>query len=365
MTNINKIKKYVIMIALIYIILSLVMLPKECISAAQKAIRLCLDVVIPSLFPFFAASSLFISLGFANYLSRFFSGVMRPVFNVSGSGALSMILGIISGYPIGAATSVKLYQSGYISKSEAERLLGFTNNSGPLFVLGALGIGMLSSPLNGFILYISHILAAFLTGILFRFYGKNSHSDSASSLPPAADNNFKTLGEAIGEAINFSVDNMLKVCGFVVIFSVICSFIPSGKFHPYIYSLIEITGGLNNISALNIDESFKLSLISFFLSFSGLSVMCQVSSFVISAGLSMKPYILGKFLQGIFSFYITRILLNHFTPYRQVSTILSPIYKNVLPENLWHASLSIILFTLFLLIFILLIGFFLEKAQKK
>lgn len=359
----KKVKKTALMIILIYIIINLVLLPKECIASAQQAILLCLNVVIPSLFPFFVASSLFISLGFAAYLSRFFSGIMRPVFNVGGCGALSMVLGIISGYPIGAATSVKLYREGHISKTEAERLLAFTNNSGPLFVMGALGTGILSSPKSGVILYSSHILAAFLSGIIFRFY-KSKSSCSQKLLAPAPEKNLASLGAALSDAINFSVENMLKVCGFIVLFSVISSLIPSGKFYPFIYSLFEITGGLNALSHINTDETLKISLMSFFLSFSGLSVMSQVSSFVIPAGLSMKPYILGKLLQGTLSFYITKILLFYFTDYIEVSTIISPVYDDFLPENMWHASLLIIMFSAILLTMLLILGYFLENSKK-
>ncbi len=359
----QKIKKTALMSAIIYIILNLVILPEEGIKAAQNAVSLCINTVIPSLFPFFIASSLFVSLGFASLLSRFFSKLMRPVFNVSGSGSLAVILGIISGYPIGASTSVRLYECGHITKTEAERLLAFTNNSGPLFVLGAIGTGMLLSPRMGAILYASHIISALLCGFIFRFY-KGRKAEVLNTLMPSHEKGLSNIGSALGEAVNSAADNMLKVCGFVVFFSVVCSFIPSGRLYPYIYSLFEITGGLNILSHLDTDESLRLSLISFFLSFSGLSVMSQVSSFVIPKGLSMKPYLIGKLLQAVFSFYITKILYFRFAPYTEVSTILSPVYKNILPENLWYASLCIILFSLILLTVLLLIGFFFENKKK-
>lgn len=362
----NKLKKTSLMIILIYIIINLVVLPKNCILAAQEAIVLCLNTVIPSLFPFFVVSSLFISLGFASYLSRLITGFIKPVFNVSGAGALPIILGIISGYPIGASTSKELYQKGFISKTEAERLLAFTNNSGPLFILGALGCGMLNSPAKGLVIYLSHIIAALLTGIIFRFY-KYNVLEKSHLLPPSHNfhsNSVKGFGAALGESMNFAVDNILKVCGFVILFAVICSCLPNSKIYPYLYSLFEITGGLNIIARTEIDETFKLSIMSFFLSLSGLSVMCQVSSIIIPSGLSVKPYILGKIIQAILSFYITKILIIYFQPY-DTYEVFSPLYEKILPGSMWQASLSIVFFAALGFLILMIIGYTLEVKRKK
>lgn len=362
----NKVKKTTIMVILIYLILNLIVLPGKSIAAVQNAVALCINTVIPSLFPFFVVSSLFISLGFASYLSRFLSGFIKPVFNVNGAGALPIILGLISGYPIGASSCTELYKKGFISKIEAERLLAFTNNSGPLFILGAVGYSMLNSPEKGLIIYVSHILAAVLTGIIFRFY-KYKNNEHTHFLPPAPANfsaPAKTFGSALGESMNYAVENMLKVCGFVILFGFICSCIPKTNLFPYIYSLFEITGGLNALSLLELDETFKLSIMSFFLSLSGLSVLCQVSSIIIPSGLSVKPYILGKVIQAVLSFYITKILLIYFQPYKTYS-VFSPIYEKILPQSTWQASLSILFFAAIGFLILFLIGYALEAKRKK
>lgn len=357
----KKLKKAIISTAVVYIILNFILLPKQCIGAAQASLRLCIETVIPSLFPFFAASSLFITLGLAALMSRFFSKIMRPVFNVSGSGSIALLLGIISGYPVGASASAELYKNGHISKTEAERLLAFTNNSGPLFILGVLGEGILKSNSMGIILYISHILSALLCGIIFRFYGRG-RADSTKFLSPSAEKNISSVGASVAEAVSSATENMLKVCGFVIFFSVVCAFIPSGKLYPYIYSLFEITGGLNALSKLELDAGLKLSLISFFLSFSGFSVMCQVSSFIAPCKLSMKPYLCGKIMQAIFSFYITKILFLRLQPYTETVSIFNS--GRIYSENMWNASLGILFTASVIFAFILLIGFFLEKKNK-
>ncbi len=63
---------------------------------------------------------------------------MKPIFNVPGIGAYAFIMGIISGYPVGAKIVTEFRKNGECSKAEAERLLAFTNNSGPLFIIGTV-----------------------------------------------------------------------------------------------------------------------------------------------------------------------------------------------------------------------------------
>lgn len=56
-------------------------------------------------------------------------------------------MGIISGYPIGAKIVTEFRKNGDCSRAEAERLLAFTNNSGPLFIIGTVGVSMFGNTL--------------------------------------------------------------------------------------------------------------------------------------------------------------------------------------------------------------------------
>lgn len=103
---------------------------------------------------------------------------MKPIFNVPGCGAYAMLMGIISGYPIGAKIVTNFRENGMCSKEECERLLAFTNNSGPLFIIGTVGISMFYNSLIGVLLFITHLLACLTVGFIFRFW-KNEKRHSA------------------------------------------------------------------------------------------------------------------------------------------------------------------------------------------
>ncbi|MFY9569028.1 MAG: nucleoside recognition domain-containing protein, partial [Acetivibrionales bacterium] len=128
-------------------------------KSALNGLNLWAAVVVPSLFPFFVASEMLSRSGFARLTGKLLEPVMRPVFNVPGCSSLALALGITSGYPVGAKITSDLRKSNALTRTEAERLLAFTNNSGPLFITGAVGTGMLGSASAGMFLYICHILA--------------------------------------------------------------------------------------------------------------------------------------------------------------------------------------------------------------
>lgn len=218
------------------------------------------------------------------------------------------LLGIISGYPVGAKSAVDFYKSGLISKTECLRLLAFCNNSGPLFILGVIGVSLLGNEKMGHILYLSHFLSALLVGLLFRFYNYGESSYLQTS--PTA---FKVcrFSSIIGESVTEAVETVLKISGFVILFSVIAQALPSVPQRAYIHSFLEIVGGIRELSTLS--TPYKLPLISFFLGLSGLSVLFQVLSIISPAGLSPLTYIGGKILQAVLSFYITKILLSVFS----------------------------------------------------
>ena len=63
------------------------------------------------------------------------------------------------------------------------------------------------------------------------------------------------------------------------------------------------------MSSLQIN-SVNICILSFLIGFGGLSVLFQVYSIIVKENISIKPYLYGKLLQGILSFFITGVLLD-------------------------------------------------------
>lgn len=303
-------KKKLLYAALLGITLLLIINPQKSVEYAQNGLNLCGSIIVPSLFPFFICSGLLIYSGFCELPARLMQPVMKPLFNINGAGSAAFILGIISGYPLGALTACQLYEKSYISKTEAERLLAFCNNSGPLFILGAVGISLYHNPTVGVILYAAHIAAAIITGIIFKFYKKNDYCAPNSALTTNSQNGT----EIFSTVLSNSIQSILLVCGAVVFFSVISNaaldFLPYSKnIKPYIIGLFEFVTGVNSIAESSLPLLEKLVLSGGIVGFAGLSVHIQVMSIVSKYGLSLKPYILGKMLQGFLAMAFTLFIL--------------------------------------------------------
>jgi sporulation integral membrane protein YlbJ len=168
---------------------------------------------------------------------------MRPLFNVPGEGAFALVLGIISGYPIGAKTVANLKENGICSDVEAERLISFTNNSGPLFVIGTVGISIFLDVKIGFLLLLAHILAALTVGFIFRFWKRNYKLSTIKTNTVKSNeyNNkvsFYNLGEILYKSIFNSIISVVMIGGFIVLFSVIVSMLSNSKIIYIIATLL-------------------------------------------------------------------------------------------------------------------------------
>ena len=124
----------------------LVIFSKSNLSATKSGLLLWANQVVPSLFPFFIATELLSYTTVVTKIGKCLDPIMRPIFNVPGCGAYAFLMGIISGYPVGAKIVSNFRSQGLCSKEEAERLVAFTNNSGPLFILVLLVSPFLEIP---------------------------------------------------------------------------------------------------------------------------------------------------------------------------------------------------------------------------
>ena len=303
-------KKIIFYTCIISVIVLLIARAEDIIRYSKEAMNICYELIIPTLFPFFVCSSLLVYSGFGSVLASAAKNIMRPLFNVAPAGAAAFVLGIISGYPLGALTASQLYKCGALSKAEAERLLSFCSNSGPLFIIGSIGVSIYGKLSYGIALYAVHIISSVLVGICFRRYGKNKHN----SPPMKLDTSETPLSDVFSVSLRESVKSILTVCFSIIFFSALSRTILSiGALPPILDAaasgLCEFSTGVLKTSALDAGLYEKLILTSFIVGFSGISVHLQVMAVTSGSGLSLKPYIAGKILHGAFAAALTATLL--------------------------------------------------------
>ncbi len=320
-------KKYITAFSICIFILFLVIFSKSSMNAASNALETCLNVLLPSLFPFFVMSRLLILSGSANIIGKIFSPVVKALFGINQNGAIPFVLGILSGYPVGAQCVCELYDKKQISKSEAENLICFCNNSGPLFVISAVGIGLFFSREIGIMLYIIHIVSAIIVGMILK---RISTPDMKLQKNSAE---FSTQSKNIfTESVEKSVQTTLNIFGYVIFFAVVIDIlismgftltlsrflgflnIPEEIIEGILCSIAEITTGIKKLSgSKNFPLSYILVLCSAVIGWGGVSVHMQVKGIISKSNLSFRKYLFGKCLHSVISFIIAGFVFDRIT----------------------------------------------------
>jgi sporulation integral membrane protein YlbJ len=326
--------------------ISLISFPQESVDASIRGLNMWWEIVFPSLLPFFIVSEMLIGFGVVKFIGVLLEPLMRPLFKVPGVGGFVWAMGMASGYPAGAKLTARLRQEGQLTKTEAERLVSFTNCSNPLFIFGAVSVGFFNNAKLGVILALAHYLGNITVGLLMRFYGRNpkrlsqEEKKARSSLRAALSalhrtriNDNRPIGKLLGDAVMSSIQTLLMIGGFIILFSVInkllfhlgiTAILAKGievvlaLFHlpvelsiPFISGLFEITLGSQMTS--QVQEAtlmHQVVITSFILAFSGFSVQAQVASILAQTDINFKPFFFARIIHGFTASFYAFILWN-------------------------------------------------------
>lgn len=302
---IDNIKILLVLSSIIYFCTKILTSPKLSSSSIIQSIYFCINILIPSLFPFIFISSFSIKSGLANKLEIIFSPLTK-LFKLPKICGASIFLSYIGGYPCAAEGIKLLLESKKISIKQAERMLCFCVCAGPAFIINVLGVSLLNNSKIGYILLLSHILSSFLIGLICSLLSKDNYNPTSN----IKSNSQLKISEALIESTTGSVYSIINMCSFVVLFSCILSIIkelniPSNEIYSIISLTIEISSGCLNATNLNINPI----ILSFFLGFAGICVQLQILSIFKDIEISKAKFILFRFIHGLLSSILTYILL--------------------------------------------------------
>lgn len=282
---------------------------KTLFNGALSGIQLWMFTVVPTLFPFLILSDIMVRLNTTDYISALLSPITRPLLGISPSGNYAIITGLLCGYPVGAKTCADLVKENKISIHEGNYLLTFVNNASPAFIssyiVNALLFGTCSALKIAFLIYIPSIITAFILNPFFRKKLKNTKPINNSDILDSA----KLF--SLEDAIFSTVNTLLRIGSYIIIFSILCEFIkllPSHSVKMALSGLLEITTGTFLVSISTMSFQWKIRLIVFFTSLGGISTLFQTNSMIADSGLSIKWYIIGKIIASVLAFLLCFII---------------------------------------------------------
>ncbi|HJV44136.1 MAG TPA: sporulation integral membrane protein YlbJ [Bacillota bacterium] len=379
------------------LVVAMIRFPQMAFDSSLRGLKIWWDVLFPALMPFMIISEIMMGFGVVHFMGVLLEPLMRPLFNVPGTGGFVTALGLASSYPVGPKLTVRLREQNLVSRAEGERLVCFTSTSDPLFIFGAIAVGFFHDASLGLTIAISNYTGAILLGILLRFHdwkGKKTIYTLDKDLPiflraframhRARMKEKRPLGKLMGDAVLSSFQTVFVIGGFIILFSVIMNFITSGflasfiaapfsvllqLFHlpeqlskPFIIGFFEVTQGMKSISELigNIDLKTKVALASAFVAWGGISVHAQVASIISSTDMRYKPYFIYKMVHAIFSWLIA---LAVWDPLRETTqTKIVPVFMQQIPSGSLSYAMGALdnlgAYALILLLFLLVLSFF-------
>lgn len=309
-------KNSFVIICACFLVFALLRYPQAMLAAGAKSVTLWFNQVLPSLFPFMVACSLLLRMGAAEIVGEWLRPLMKPLFGLPGIAAFPFFLGIFSGYPMGAKITASLYEEKKISISQAEHILSFCNNPGPLFLVGTVGAAFFHAPFWGYLFLLCCFLGALATGILFRFL-----------YPQRADTNFSSyqkttpppITECLPKTIADSIDTITQIGGYIIIFGVaveafkqtgifdllghMLSFLPFSN--EYLCGLcggvLEMTNGTFLLSTAPDDLFIRLTASCMLVAFGGLSILCQTFGILRNVPIKKSRYVAAKLSNSLFS----------------------------------------------------------------
>ena len=299
-------KKFIMFILIIISILVLIN-SNIVINSIIYSTKIFNNKIFPSLFPFFILSELLINYGFIEFSSILFKPLMN-LFKINSNCSFIFVMSMISGFPSSAKYTKDLYDKKYINSLEATKVLTFTHFSNPLFILGFISL-ILNKKIGLYILII-HYLTNIIIGLIFRKIIKtdintnnkinNNYQSFSNVLSNSIINGFKTLFLILGTMIVFLTILILgTMIVFLTITNLINKYIGLNPLLKGIFNgMLEMTGGINTISNLNISLKIKSTLIGMILSFGGISVHMQIKSIISNTNIKYYPYLVARILHS-------------------------------------------------------------------
>ena len=314
MIKIIKSNKFAILLTL-FLCFIIALSPQTYAKSCLNALSVWTIKIFPTLFPFFVFTRIIVNLSEnkPNFMDKFFN----KIYNTPNGSFKTFFLSALSGYPMGAKLISVQYEKNQINSNQAKSMLSFCSVSGPMFMLGTVGIGILCSYKAGLIILISNLFAALFNGLLYRSKTIEKQENYTQKIKTKFN-----LGDQVSDSLNsilmvgayivlsFLIIDILKNLNILSFISnsICCVFrLEQGQdvVNSVLCGLLEITRGIIELNCCNISIVVKTIITSFLIGFGGFSIFYQSTHFIEKLNLKKSSILLQKITQAVLSLIIS------------------------------------------------------------
>lgn len=263
-------------------------------KGAYQGLALAENTIIPSLLPLLIIFLLIMKTGAKDVLARLLGNISLYAFNLPKVTFPAIFLGMIGGYPTGALLTQELFDKGEIDSSQAKVIMRFNLCGGCGFIITAVGSVSLLNLKAGIILFFSNVISNIIIGIAQGIGRKRTDSGFYSFTESIK------ISDALTSAVSSSVNSVLNITAFVILFSAINEIL---KLPEFLLPILEITNGICD------GGKFSLPEISTYLAFGGLCIHFQLLPILMKMGVNYGDFLIFRVISALLSYCITKGLL--------------------------------------------------------
>ncbi|NIK75669.1 sporulation integral membrane protein YlbJ [Paenibacillus castaneae] len=323
----------------ILLVVSIILRPDPAFQASLQGLTVWWNIIFPGLLPFLVLFEIIAAFGITHAIASLLQPMMSKLFKLPGEAALAAVLGWLGGYPAGAEAAATLRKQSIVTKKQGQRLLALAHMPNPLFMLVVIGAGFLHKPIMGIIIagsvWLSALWLMLLTRLLSRHDEeqvpsessevKDSHGGqgilqrSADALQLGREQDGRSFGKVLGDAVSVSVQKLMMIGGFMIFAAVIAklsdpllapllskagvSFFTQALFEghlgAYAAAVWEVPGKSMLINA---------AAIAAVLAWSGLSGILQAGYAISGTDLKLMPFIALRIMHALHAFAFMLLL---------------------------------------------------------
>lgn len=256
--------------------------------------RLCLEVLVPSLFPFLAVTNLFVESGLCHRAGKLLKKPAAVLFGISGNLAPVILLSLIGGYPAGASGIAALRKQELISEDDAKKAAMFAVCAGPGFVVNYVGCSVYHSREIGLVILSAQILSVIITGIGMRLLTRPSqHNSIRENTAPKIP--FST---ALVASVQTAAKGMLQICAFVLLFSAVTGVCAQLVRSDTALSAVYCTADVCT-AVIQLSEQYPIELVAFAIGFGGMCVHFQIFAVLKGIHINKPLFFFIRIIQGL------------------------------------------------------------------
>lgn len=281
--------------------------PYASYKGASSGLMLWFLNVLPTLLPFIIVSNIMIRLNIAGKISHILYPLIGKLFRISPNGCYPILIGFLSGLPMGAKSTADLVEEGRIDCSEGNFLLSMCNNASPIFIMSYIASNQLKMPDMRIPLFVLIYGSSIISAILYRIYKINRKKPikitGLEEKPVYEYTSVRFSFDILDKSIMNGFEVITKIGGYIILFSILAQIINAigtsfSLYKAITMGILEITTGIDQICKTRLDSNIKIVLVSVLTSFGGLSGLAQTKSVLGKSRLSIKSYISVKLLSA-------------------------------------------------------------------